>query len=1073
VRAGPRRSAGLNHSMRASASLPARPGRIGPLGRVAVFALAVWVGSAMRGAETASERGLPALRNFAPRVYGGNDQVWKAVATRDGLMYFGTDGQVIEFDGQSWRGIPVPNGSHLRGLAVDRDDVVWVGGVNQLGRIAPGPDGRRSFTSLRNLVPGTVGDLKDIWAVYATDEGVWFQSNQAVLRWRDGKFDVWMMGERAIVLSFWLGDHLLVARTNGWFRPMAGGRWEALGKPEAKLGDYLPHFALPHSAGGWLMGLEGPHGEVTGLARWDGTQLTPEPHPLDEYFKTKRFYGATRLSDGRTVVTTLQGGAVVLGPHLEFQTLLNEKAGLASDVVISATEDTYGAVWLGTEFGISRMQLHPAYTWFSAVNGLTRGSSHPIVRWHGQVLVGTTQGLMRYETPAETPGNGRLARWSAVDDKVHDFAEVGDDLMIGCVGGLWVLHDTTATKVDRLSNIFAMHASRAQPDRLLVASLNGLVVYRRDGAKWARERVFSEVRPNSLEEMPDGSVWVGTDTQGVWRVRWPPPGAEGEAKPSFTRYGAEAGLPAGGRTGLVAVRGTPLVLTTEGLRRFDAAAQRFQPDPAFGRRFTDGSTIVRQIAPDEAGGAWIVAQPAGLLDPAELQEVGYARGETWQQLPLPDSTLLDGHGDIYVERADEREILWMNGESAFLRVDLTAWRATAGTKLGATLIREVTTPAGRLVPAATAGAGLTLRARDNSVRFHFGTPGLAGDPNARHETRLLGFERGEAEITAASERTLTNLPAGRYVFEVRGRSGDGRWSEAAALAFTVLAPWWQTVWAWLGYGLGLAAAIYAIVVRRTRLLEGERTRLEAVVALRTTELAQKNHALERLNRVEQDEKLAARLAEEKARLELLRYQLNPHFLFNSLNSIRALVYAKPEAAGEMVTRLAEFCRWTLTRGSDEITTVAEEMEMIRAYLEIEKARWQEALVTRVEVGPEASAERLPQFLLLPLIENAIKYGGRTSPSTLEVVVSARIEGDFLCCEVANTGAWVEPEARPTPMSTHIGLENLRQRLARHYGAGCELEIGREAGWVRMRLRLKRGLSAIPRPAPARDPFNAP
>jgi LytS/YehU family sensor histidine kinase len=161
----------------------------------------------------------------------------------------------------------------------------------------------------------------------------------------------------------------------------------------------------------------------------------------------------------------------------------------------------------------------------------------------------------------------------------------------------------------------------------------------------------------------------------------------------------------------------------------------------------------------------------------------------------------------------------------------------------------------------------------------------------------------------------------------------------------------------------------------------------------------------------------------------------------------------------MVSRLAEFCRWTLTRGSDEITTVAEEAEMVRAYLDIEKARWQDALVTRVEIDPATRDDRLPQFLLLPLIENAIKYGGRTSPGTLEVAVVIRTAGPSLECIVSNTGTWIESTGERTTTSTHIGLDNLRRRLMRHYGGAATLEIGRRDGWVDVRLRLSRNLDA--------------
>jgi hypothetical protein len=1025
---------------------------------------------ALPRSEAAVERGLPLVRNFAPRTYGAANQVWRSVIASDGRTYFGVRDNVIVFDGLSWSKIPVPNGAHLRALAIDAADTVWVGGVNELGRLVAAPDGRRVYQSLRDRVPAAVGDLRDIWRVFATAEGIWFQSNQAVLRWRDDRFEVWPMNERFVVLSSWLGDHLAVFRSDGWFKPLAGGGWAQLGDPAAKLGNFMPHFAVPHPAGGWLMALQGEKGVVAGFGRWDGHTLTLQPHPLDAYFRAKRPYDGLRLADGRYVVTTLQGGLVVLGPDLSFQTLLNEKLGLPSDAILSAIEDRHGAVWLGTEFGVSRVQLHPAYSWLTAANGLTRATAHPIVRWGDELLIGGTAYLQRVRPPAGAPFATELERFNDIDDKILCLTPVGDEVFVGSLGGVYRLHAGGHEKLRSNTNVFAVVPSRRHPDRVYNASLNGIGYLARAAGTWEWHPLPVEARGQTLVEADDGTLWVGTDAQGTWRIRF---SDNNGAPPVAVRLGPESGLPP--LTGRVRVhlRGhEPVFLTAFGVYRHDAATGRFLPDARFGARFADGSTAVDNFVDDRHGGTYLMYRRAGItIDPNEVKQLGYVRGGVFTPLALPDLERIDGFSSLFLEVAAAREVLWVMGQSAVLRIDIAAWRTLGDYPIGRTLLEAEAGPASARV--ALSRSGFQLRPTERTLRFRYGTPGLAGEPDVRHETRLRGYGDGAAEIAPAGERTFTNLPAGDYVFEVRGRSADGRWSDPAALAFTLLAPWWQTPWAAAGGLALLGAGIWGIVRRRTRLLERERTRLETVVAHRTAELAEKNLELQRLNLLEQDEKLSARLAEEKARLELLRYQLNPHFLFNSLNSIRALVFSQPDAAGEMVTRLAEFCRWTLTRGSGETTTVADEIEMLRTYLDIEKVRWQDALVTQVVLDDAVRHESLPQFLLLPLIENAIKYGGRTSPAALEVRVAVRLDGDTVVCEVANTGAWIEPSAEPTVTSTHIGLENLRQRLARHYGNESSLTIAHGDGWVRMTLRLRRGLPAgAPPRRTSRSPFPA-
>jgi len=133
--------------------------------------------------------------------------------------------------------------------------------------------------------------------------------------------------------------------------------------------------------------------------------------------------------------------------------------------------------------------------------------------------------------------------------------------------------------------------------------------------------------------------------------------------------------------------------------------------------------------------------------------------------------------------------------------------------------------------------------------------------------------------------------------------------------------------------------------------------------------------------------------------------------------------------------------------------------MLQAYLDIERTRWQDGLVAKVEIEDAALSAPLPQFLLLPLLENAIKYGGKTSPDVLVVRISVWREAGTLVCEVANTGHWVELTGETPRESTRIGLENLRERLRRHYGPACDFERITEGGWVRVRLRLPQAAKA--------------
>lgn len=193
---------------------------------------------------------------------------------------------------------------------------------------------------------------------------------------------------------------------------------------------------------------------------------------------------------------------------------------------------------------------------------------------------------------------------------------------------------------------------------------------------------------------------------------------------------------------------------------------------------------------------------------------------------------------------------------------------------------------------------------------------------------------------------------------------------------------------------------------------------------------------------------------EKATLEMLRYQLNPHFLFNSLASIRGAVIRDRDMAREMITNLAEFCRLILSQKGKEESLIREEVALIRLYLDIEKVRLGEYLGVSINMDSTLAHEYIPSFLLQPLVENAVKYGKRTSPDHLEVVITITPlnPGGFVL-EVANTGTWVAPDAKRADNATGIGIKNLKQRLEGFYSGEAVFETIIEDGWVRAKLEV--------------------
>jgi two-component system, LytTR family, sensor kinase len=176
-----------------------------------------------------------------------------------------------------------------------------------------------------------------------------------------------------------------------------------------------------------------------------------------------------------------------------------------------------------------------------------------------------------------------------------------------------------------------------------------------------------------------------------------------------------------------------------------------------------------------------------------------------------------------------------------------------------------------------------------------------------------------------------------------------------------------------------------------------------------------------------------------AQLAMLRYQLNPHFLFNTLNSISTLVLLRQtERANAMLSRLSSFLRYTLVNEPTGLVTLAQEVETLKLYLEIEKMRFEERLRPRFEMDPSVERALLPSLLLQPLVENAIKYAVTPQEEGADIAIEARRVIDRVLITVADSGPGVD-QANSHATSTGVGLANIRDRLAQAYGDNHRFE----------------------------------
>jgi len=232
--------------------------------------------------------------------------------------------------------------------------------------------------------------------------------------------------------------------------------------------------------------------------------------------------------------------------------------------------------------------------------------------------------------------------------------------------------------------------------------------------------------------------------------------------------------------------------------------------------------------------------------------------------------------------------------------------------------------------------------------------------------------------------------------------------------------------AWLEK-LGDAAEIY----EKVSFMEGFMSAWTIMLAWSVLYYAIKYYQL--FQEVQRSALKSAAMAHE-AQLKMLRYQLNPHFLFNTLNAISTLVLEKQTGpANHMVTRLSSFLRYSLDNDPMQKITLEQELAALKLYLDIEKVRFEDRLSLELDIGEEAAQALIPSLLLQPLVENAIKYGIARSENGGHLRIAAKVFAGDLLLELSDDGPGVELVDGLIPNANGVGLRNTQERLFELYG----------------------------------------
>jgi K+-sensing histidine kinase KdpD/CheY-like chemotaxis protein/ligand-binding sensor domain-containing protein len=818
------------------------------------FIAAIFLFPQFTNAQSESEKGLPFITNYSPKNYKAFPQIWSVLEDESGIMYFGTQNDLLEYDGVKWRKIKFKDstganlGTVIRSMAKNNKGTIFYGGFGDLGYLDFDSLGQRRSNSLLNLVPFANRNFLDIWSAYATESGIYFQSREYIFRLDDKKVaagqkpmvKVWAPKTK-FMYSFYLdGNYYVHQQGIGLFKMtndslvLVPGS-EFLGKERMQV--MLPYKTTTNEKQ-YLIGMF-----YSGLYIYDGKTFRPFSTDADDVIKSGAIlYKGIQLQNGSYVLSTTGKGMVIIDARGKLLQKINRDVGLQDESIYAVYQDKKGTLWLTLDNGISRVETASPLTKFGLQAGINTGVLF-LKRFENDIYIGTSNGLLKLDQNAgifkPVPGIPLNQIFTALPD--------GKELLVPGDGLFKIKDNKTYTIKESVSadlTLSALYISKKYPDVLIGGGTFGIAIFTRSNGNWLFTGYVPGVSDQiwSFSENPDGSIWAGTQSGFVYLVNlaFDTKGSVDLQKTKFERFGPESGF----RSGLGQVyfiKGKNYFIGDSTLYTYDEEIKRFNPDTTFGNFIHGGGGTEFEMVEDAQGRVWIrFGKETRLAIPKP--EGGY-RLDFNQLRPINELNIQK----IYPEN---NGIVWVCTTDGLIRYDENLEKNYE--QSFKTVIRHIAAGKKQLTTSIDKNAKeVSVTYKDNTFRFEYASPFFEQEDKTQYQTWLEGFENTWSDLDINYYKEYTNLPTGQYTFHVRALNIYGKLSEEAVYRFEILPPWYRTWWAYLLYAIAAAIIIYSLIRWRTRKLHEKHRELEKVVEQRTHELKQSVEELAVINSVQE------------------------------------------------------------------------------------------------------------------------------------------------------------------------------------------------------------------------------
>ena len=745
---------------------------------------------------------MPFIKYYGPKEYKAAYQNWCIVQDKSGIMYFGNDNGILEYDGSVWRLIKTPNNSVVRSMAADKNGKIYIGASSDFGYLASNSLGQVQFVSLLQYLEKRYREFGDVWDIVAADNFIYFKTQNKIFRWNGNKikifeteksFKIYKIGNDVFISNYGKG---LLKISGDSLTPVPGsGKFASDG-----IYDMLEYndkilITMNHKD----------------LFIYDGRKFSQFKTDAEDFIVKNKVYNTCRLAGGRYAFATQRGGIAIIGKNDGLAQIINTETGLKTNIIYNVFQDRQEGLWAATGEGISRIEISSSFTIFPESK---TGDNYirTLCRFKDKLYAANSFGLLYLDD-----ASSEFKLINGINSNGHNFVRVGSALYAATGNEVLKIADGKIEK--KLFDYSSPYIYKSSIDSNIVYLIYGIgvAILRNNHGNLKLIKNIDRFK-NELEtlaEDKDGSLWIGTRYEDVIHVSTNS-GNICTLSDSNTvlieHYKKNFGMP-GRQHFIFSVEGKTLFSTEIGLFSFDKETKKFVRDSALGRSFVDSTKIIRLCSRDRYGNLWILTHSVN--GPGIGVAVKQSDGKfLWKPLPEFGRLNLNSIFTIYADYdpALKKDFIWISTDDGLVRYDPGIFKDYK--KEFATLIRKVTFSQDSLIHTGILGVSPKEKNffpyRHNDIVFRYTALSYDKPGSNLYQYYLEGNNEKWSGWSSQTLKEYTNLSNGDYVFHVRSKNIYGIIGKEDFFTFTVLSPWYVSWWGYAFFAVIFLGLLYLV-----------------------------------------------------------------------------------------------------------------------------------------------------------------------------------------------------------------------------------------------------------------------